>query len=280
MISAIVVILDRLKEFLDIFIESIVTKSKHISEVIIVNVDKPQGDMTSWTEHEITFKLLGGKPDFFKIDAPITLCSQHAFGLHLGLERSTNDYIMFSDPDVFFYSHMDEHYLSLMNEHNLNFIGVCQPAAVTHGMQFFPTVINCLIKKSDLPPDDFGKEICPLNTMMTTNCDESKFATYLYPMATHLIPQQWQSKFPNPNGHYETGSRLFVWALEQNWRWFSYPTQDQNNYYKNLYRNNFGFKLKLPKEKLLYHESLSSGFPDKINVFKKAYKEIGVTCIP
>lgn len=269
MISVVVVILDRLQEFLDIFIESIVEKSKYISEVIVVNVEKPQGDIASWTNRDIKFRLIGGDQDVFELNSPVTLCAQHAFGLHLGLEKSTNEYIMFSDPDIFFYSNVDEHYLSLMQEQNLNFIGICRPAALSHSIMFFPTIVNCLVKKSDLPPKDFAKDICPMHIMMRTK--EADIPTYLYPMVSHLIPENVQKSFPNPNGHHETGSKLFLWGTDKKWKWLSYQTTDQNNYYKNLYRNNFGFKVKLPKEKLLYHESLSSGFPDKINIFKKAY---------
>lgn len=273
MISVIVVILDRLQEFLDIFIESIVEKSKHVSEVIVVNVEKPQGDITSWTNHGITFKVIGGSQNIFNLNSPTAFCAQHAFGLHLGLEKATNEYIMFSDPDIFFYSNVDEHYLSLMNEHKLNFIGICRPAALSHSILFFPTIVNCLVKKSNLPPNDFAKHICPIDKMVTThNCkEEADVPTYLYPMAMSLMLDEWKTLFPNPTGHYETGSKLFLWGLKNNWRWLSYQTTDQNNYYKNFYRNNFGLKVKLPKEKLLYHESLSSGFPDKINIFKKAY---------
>ncbi len=274
MISVVVVGLNRLKEFVNIFAESVVEKSTHVSEVIIVNVDKPQGEIARWTNNNIKFKVIGGNQTVFDVESTVTLCSQHAFGLHLGLEHTTNEHVMFSDPDIFFYTAVDEYYLSLMNENDLNFVGICRPAALTHSILFFPTIVNCLVKKSDLPPNSFAKEICPINEIMVTHNYDNKnnMPTYLYPMLSDFTPEDCLTRFPNPKGHYETGSKLFLWALEKNWKWLSFQTPDQNNYYKNLYRNNFGFKVKSPREKLLYHESLVSGFPDKIVNFKKAFQ--------
>lgn len=270
MISIVTVILNRLQPYLDIFIESIFNRLKHISEIIIVNVEKDQSYLNQWFENGINFKLMGGAQQLFKTESPVEFCSQHAFGLHLGLEHVTNEYVMFSDPDIFFNSDVDEYYLNLMNDKKINFIGICGPAALCHGIMFFPTVLNCLVKKSDLPPNEFSQDVCPLKEMLNA---KHELPAYLHPMVTNLMSKETTLEFPNPTGHYETGARLFLWSKQQNWRWMSFQTTDQNNYYKNLYRNNFGFKVKLPKEALLYHESLSSGFKDKINCFTNAYKK-------
>lgn len=258
MISVVTVILDRLAPFLGIFTESLLEKVSLVSEVIVVNVDQ-SGIEERWRQDGIDFKLIGGKPPF-ECNSPISYCGQHAYGLHVGLEHATNEYIMFSDPDVFFYIDTAEFYASMIEKFNLNFIGVCRPASTAHSTRFFPTLINCMVKKSDLPPNDFGKEIIP----------SYDFPTYFFPMDS--VPKEIKNLYPNPDGHYETGTRLYLWAKQQEWRWWAYIAPDCNNYCKSIYRNNFGDKIRFPKEKILYHESLSSGMQhNKIEKFREAY---------
>lgn len=266
--------LDRLRPFLDIFIESLLDKCKLVKEVIIVHVERELEYLEELEKNGVTIKSIGGNQHFWRVEGPTSYCAQHAHGLHLGFEKTTQEYIMISDPDIFFHMAVDQYYLSLMQKYQINIIGVSRPTAICHSILYFPSIMNFLMKKTDFPPTSFTNDISPLNKMlnMFTECE---VPSYFHPIAVDLLPINVKNEFALPEGHYETGCRMFLWIKQEEMRWLGFQTPDCNNYYACFYRNNFHLKEKLPKTKLLYHESLSAGIQhNKIIPFTKAYKQV------
>ena len=267
MISICTVTLNRLEDFLKIFCQSIVESTTLVNEVIIVNADLDSNDY-SWTEKGIKFHVVCGKHDLFSLSSPAALCAQHAYGLHQAIELSNNDYLLISDPDIFFYTKIDDFYLSLMGENNLEFIGVSRPNATSHSITYFPSVMNLFTKKEYLPPKEFLLD-CDLGLSFKGNNQPNLPGVYLYPNC----PEEYKSLFPNPDGHYETGCKLLVWTNKKAYNWLSFQTPDCHIYYTKYHRTTFKKTLKLPNIKILYHASLAAGPHNQIVPFTNAWKE-------
>lgn len=266
MISLITVSLERLKPFLDIFFRSIVEKTKIIDEVILPCADQEEGYLEEWEERGIKFVKFGAKQHLFIAKCPATFCVDHACNLHAGINRAKNDFVLLSDPDVFFYSAVDEFYMEIIEKYKLNYIGVSHPAAITQAFTYFPNVLNCMGKKSEFPDDNFLKgKLCLDNCIPDTNISlAGKF------LAAGSIPDVKQD-FPNPNGHFETGCNMVLWAKEKNWRWLSFQTADCFSYTSQYYRGTVKVD-RLPKKKLIYHATNGSVRPENLVRFKESYE--------
>lgn len=270
MLSVVTVTLKRMKPFLDIFLESLFHHCKAVKEVIVVHVE----EKPSFYKVEGIVKHVGGDQPYWAVDCPTAYCAQHAHGLHVGFEKTTQEYVMISDPDIFFYMPVDEYYLSLIHKHNINIIGISRPTATCHSIQFFPSIMNFVMRKRDFPSDIFATEVSSLSRMLNTKVPA--IPSYFHPIARELLLEETRNKFALPDGHYETGCRMYLWAKENNMRWLAFQTLDCNVYQTCFYRNNFGLKEKFPRQKLLYHESLSAGMQhNKIVPFTENYRNSG-----
>lgn len=260
MISICTVILNRLQPFLDINIESICEKLTYVNEVLICNVEQDSSYDQEKTINGKTFKYFGGKQNLFQVSDAISICAQHAFGLHMAIERATNEFIWLSDPDIFFYNTVDAIFLNLIESYNLNCIGISHQNAINEAFGFFPTITNLIVRKKDLPDNTYLKKELPLNFEVPNK--------YLFPGRANIEDEFYY----NPKGHFETGCNLVPWAIKQNWRWLSFQTLDCSSYSTLPYRNQPRLNIKLPKQKLLYHSGLAAGPHNKIIPFSNAYK--------
>ncbi len=253
MISICSVVFNRHDCLLDEFTESLLSKLKYVDEVFVAVVDEDV--------HEFETECKKGGVKFTMFSCPVKSVTHngHGVGLHRCLERTKNDLILFSDPDIFFYSAVDETYLRLMEKYDLNIVGVSHPAAINRCYTFFPCVINCLVKKSTLPGPDW------LNGWIRDRPTISKadLERYKDDKAHKLLPGMWLSvgaipglaeRFPNksPDCIFDTGSNLWLWNEERKGKWLAFQTPDCHNYTTALCRGNVKIE-KLPKEKLLYH---------------------------
>lgn len=261
MISICTVTLNRLQDFLNIFCTSVVESTREVSEVIIINAESEES--SEWTENFIHFRVIGGKHNVFRIGDPTSYCAQHAFGLHQAVELAKNDYVLISDPDIFFYTKIDEFYLNLADKYNLHFVGISRPDAVAQSIVYFPCIMNLFTKKEYLPTKDFLSDFDLGLSWQTENVTLP--GKYFYPGC----PVGCKSFFPNPDGHYETGCNLLLWTKEKNYNWLSFQTPDCHTYYTKYYRANF--KPKLPNTKILYHASLAAGPHNRIVPFTEAW---------
>jgi hypothetical protein len=267
MISVCTVTLNKLEPFTKIFCKSIVESTTVVNEVVIINAEMGESINTTWREGKITFRMVGGRHDIFKVCSVTSMCAQHAHGLHQGVELAKNDYVLISDPDIFFYTNIDEFYLKLAHEHDLNFIGISRPDALAQSIGYFPCIMNLFTKKEYLPTRRFLSDF-DLGLLSDDNTYQDKIPDrYFYPDT----PEKYKSLFPNPTGHYETGCNLLVWAKEKNYNWLSFQTPDCNTYYSKYYKSNFKPK-GIPNKKLLYHTWLATLREERFLSFTEAYK--------
>jgi hypothetical protein len=164
---------------------------------------------------------------------------------------------MFCDPDIFFYRPVDELYLNLMKKYKLNIIGISHSSAAKFVYTYFPNVMNLMVKKSDLPDENFMKD--RVNGKWLTRAE-------LFDLA---------GNFPNPKGEFDTGCFLCYWAILNNWKWLSFQTQDIHTYCPIQNRGNVKPE-KLDKEKMLYHATSSTcptGWNERFQAFKEAWEQ-------
>ena len=277
MISLVTVFIDTLDKYLPYLEESIIKKTKLINEVLIPRVDTNIAFYKEWTKRGITFKTFGARNSLIMdFHSPALHCLHHALGLHLGIDAAKNNYIMMCDPDIFFLSDLDVFYIDLINRFKLNYIGLSHPAALTQSFTFFPNVLNCLVKKSDLPDDNFLKNDLTLYTATPEDLHQWKEYDIAnrYLRGKFLVPSRipgTEEYFPNPKGYYETGCQLVIWAKQKNWRWLSFQTPDCLNYTSQYARANFKITERIEKRKLLYHVMHGAAMKERFDIYVESY---------
>lgn len=257
MISICTVELEGMEPFLEMFLKSIIQNTKIISEVLIAKIDATTPCSKQYTLGNLKINKFG---------YPLKRTQQgveHALGLHACIERAKNDYILLSDPDIIYYGPVEELYLNLMNKHDLNIIGASHHSAAIMAYSFFPWIGNCLIKKSNLPDNNFLKGYLKDN-------EEYLDGKYLIPNKI----ETYANEFPNPKGNFDTGSNLTLWNKFKNGKWLAFQTADCHNYTTNFCRGNIKLNYRLDKMKLFYHlVGVTNNRPGFYEQFLKASKE-------
>jgi hypothetical protein len=247
MISICAVTMKCLEPIEDIFLESIIRKMPHVREILLASPDLP---------HDYCKQKTTGRIKITKFGNPVATPGSwgHAHGLHACLHRATQEYVMLSDPDIFFYTAVDEVYLNLMYKYGLSVIGLSYESPTIMATTFFPHVYNLMVKKNWLPPDNWLDDMLRKQSLHADNMNVG-----LVPMNSKWLSPGPVSKlytlFPNVKGSYDTGCNLWMWTYRNNGRWLSFQTMDIHNYNTAVWRGNFKCKDKLPKNKLLYHWS-------------------------
>src|SRR5580698_2646572 len=100
MITLCSVMLDKIQNYRKILIQSILERTKLVSEVIFANNSKEPSYYDKWMERGIIFREFGSQENYPWADGG----NQHALGLHYALDRASQDYLYFCDPDIFFYT--------------------------------------------------------------------------------------------------------------------------------------------------------------------------------
>lgn len=259
MISVCTVTLDLAMPYFDIYLESLKTRTKLVSEVLIAKVDEPPAFRKDWTENGIKFKMFGC------MDHRKDQGLEHGLGLHDCIDRATNDTLLFHDPDVFFYRPVDEFFYNLKQKYQLNVIGVSHCTATKFSYTFFPYLSCLMVNKSDLPD----------KTFMEGQIRGENLAEYPGKYLIRMIPVM-KERFPNPEGDFDTGSYLWLWGHQQNWKWLAFQTIDIHTYTPQYNRGNVKVTEKLGKEKLLYHVTSGTAQhiqPDIVKSFEQAWEE-------
>lgn len=279
MISIITVIIESLNKYLPYLEKSIRKHLTLVDEIIIPRVDIEPGYYRAWALGKINCIEFGAKTSpIMDHHSPALHCLHHALGLHSGIDRAKNDLVMLCDPDIFFQSDVDKFYVELMEKYNLNCIGLSHPASLTQAFTFFPNVLNCLMKKSEMPDESFLND--KLNLYNATPTDSHQWALdkidNIPLKGKFLIPSKMPETghyFPNPEGYYETGCQLVIWAKEKNWKWLSFQTPDCSNYSSQYFRSNFKINDKMPRRKLLYHVMHGAVMKERFDIYEQQYKE-------
>lgn len=258
MITLCSVMLNSIKHYEEIFIKSILERTKVVSEVVLAQNDVTEGTLDeAWVERGISFRRIGSKPvDGTKESAAFGCCGdQHGYGLNFAIDRAKNDYVYLCDPDIFFYSAVDELFHSLMTRHSLQAVGCSHHSATEIVQTFFPWHGNIMMRKDSLPGVDWMPEI------------HSVPGRFLMAGIGHTLREQ----YPNPNGNFDTSSGLILWANQQNWTWLSFQTTVVHAYNTKFFRSNKPFKNKVPLQKLIYHGVSGSIEKEKWEPFQAAY---------
>ena len=216
MITVCSVTVNEIEEYLPIFEESITTRTKLVSQVLIAKPDAPSDYEETWENNGIKFQKFGTQFLNYRCQQG----EEHGIGLHECIERSENEYIMTCDPDIFFFKPVDELYYNLLEKYNLHVIGISHSSAAKFCFTYFPNVMNLMLKKSNLPGKDFLKD-------------------QIYSEGKIKLDGRWLIRtrieetvkdFPNPKGEFDTGCYLCYFAKQNNWRWISFQTMDIHTY--------------------------------------------------
>lgn len=253
MITLCSVVPENYEDYAKTMLESIIATTKHITNVLLARIthDNNTDIIEEWEKRGINFK---------KFYAPINEPEHgHALGLHACIDRVETEFIMFCDPDVFLYTAIDELYLNLIDKYNLNYIGCSHHSAVANAYSYFPYVMNSLVRKKDLPDENFLKGLlkfrngCIMVEGLTSD-DNLPLANGKY-LVSSPVPGHWH-KLPNikPNVFFDTSVNLCMWGIEQNWKWLSFQTLDAHNYTTKYFRGNFKVAERMPFQKLIYHD--------------------------
>ena len=296
------VINKNLEDYLAIVTDTLCRHTTLVKEVIFVQTDFRRDRLIrQWSKKGIDFKLYGFKP----LDPPCPLqlswekmiCG-HACGLHQALGRATQEYVWMSDPDVFLLNSTDKIYLDLINKYNLHMIGITHFNPVGQSYGDCPCIINCMMKRSDLPtPNWLG------GFQAQTSMRVSENSTNVFSVGDcWLIPgpiKEQQDKFPNPNGIFDAGCNLWLWNEEKKGKWISFFLDPKEiaeksfsyhlstfktanigfteliyplNYRLSNYTTNFGLTDDLGKEDLLYHRT--RGCQEQSASYKALYRSL------
>lgn len=283
MITLCTVLIEELRPFMNLMIDSLLKKNKLVSNIVIAHVDSPD----KYTEERYQ---QGVRIETFSHLLPIGLNTSefgHALGLHACIEKTNTPYIMFCDPDVLFIEDTPSFYLDLMNKFSLNYIGCSHEYSVQHPETYFPYVVNSLVKKAELPDDSFMKNLLyyrgnlrakPGDTLEALSKHQPATGKYLI---RGFIPGT-ESQFPNAmlreknlTIDFDTGHLLYLWSLQEKWRWLSFLTPDVHFYNTGYYRSNCGVKPPPFKKSLIYH--LTGRYRKSgtgLNEFEAQYKKI------
>jgi len=243
MITICTVTLGCVQSYYEIYQQSIISRTKLVNEVLIAKPDDSIEVKKEWTVNKIKFHQFGTQKGN-RLGQGV----EHALGLHECIDKASNNILLFCDPDVFFYHPVDEFYYKLMQKYGLNIIGVSHCAALRFSYTFFPYLSSLMVKKDDLPDNKW------LKNKIIDESGIQRDGKYLIRMK---IPELIDC-FPNPNGDFDTGSYLWLWAHQNNWKWVSFQTTDVHTYCSMYNRGNVKVKEKFDKEKFLYHATSST----------------------
>lgn len=262
MITLCTVLVEELRPFMNLMIDSLLRKNKLVSNILIAHVNSPY-------EYTQERHQQGVRIETFSHLLPHGLDTNefgHALGLHACIEKANTPYVMFCDPDVLFIEDTPSFYLDLMKKLSLNYIGCSHECAVQHPETYFPYVVNSLVKKADLPNDDFMKNLLYYRGNLTARTGDTleDLGRYQPSPGKYLIRgfiPGTESQFPNAilrtekihTIDFDTGHLLYLWSLQQKWRWLSFLTPDVHFYNTGYYRSNCGVKLPSDKKPLIYH---------------------------
>ena len=272
MITLCSVIPTNYEEYAKTMLSSVVNSTKNITDVLLAQPivgEKNTDIIEEWEESGIKFK---------KFHAPTNASEHgHSLGLHACIDRVKTELIMFCDPDVFLHKGVDTLYLQLMEKYNLHYVGCSHHSAVANAYSYFPYVMNSLVRKKDLPDENFLKghlkfrNGCIMVEQLPAE-DNGEPADGKY-LISSPVPGYWH-KLPNikPNVFFDTSINLCLYAIENNWRWLSFQTPDAHTYTTKYFRGSFKITDKIPSQKLIYHDVRVS--PERLHdEYKKSLEE-------
>lgn len=181
----------------------------------------------------------------------------HGLGLHAALAEATQEYVMFCDPDVFFFSDVAGFYMDLMKRYDLGIVGVSHPIVEQQCYDYFPCVINCLVKRDTLPDASFLQGMLRFRHGLLYNPEyseeekklESANGLYLLAGACTSVGHL----FPHPDKFFDCGCNLWLWSHQRNDKWVAFAHGAGYICKKGEYKSNFDLKDNFGGQFLFYH---------------------------
>ncbi len=260
MITLCTVIIRGEYEFCSVMIESVMRRCPLVREIIVADLFN-EYDSYDWEKICNGVKLIRYTLDS---ESSMFIGTGHAIGLHSCLERATQEYVMFCDPDVFFYQNAGKLYTDLFNKYDLNIVGASCHLWDQMSYLRFPCVTNCMVKRDTLPKEDWW-----LNDHVGQRSSVLAVVQPVYPrpgkwLIQGMVPEV-QAIFPQPNGYYDVGCNLYYWNHERNGKWISFP-QSHGTAYSNFDMEPMEFG------PILYHSKGSAAHrKDAIAEFRSLY---------
>lgn len=252
-----------------LFLASI-PRLSHVSEVIIcyqypqhVREDEFVGDVR--IKRVLYEELLW--PSRFRLSG---VTYNHALSLHTALDNASGEYVMFSDIDVIFKEDVTNLYLDALNQ-GADIAGV-QHYAKSECYEFFPCIINCMMRRDKLPGPDFLKGYIKLRPYIKAKDMHLQWARKPPANGPTNIDGKWllqspipefYGSFPNPDGEFDAGCNLWLWAKQNGFKWVSFPTLqgDEHVYSTREYRSNFSYQANY-NISFLYHKTMHTSNED------------------
>lgn len=296
------VINKNLNEYLSILTDTLCRYTTLVKEVILVQTDlRKDKHLRSWQKNGIQFHLFGMKP----LDPPCPLelawekmiCS-HATGLYQAVNKATQEYVWMSDPDIFLLSSVDQTYLELIKKHDLFLIGVSHFNSDGQSYGYAPCVINCMMKRIDLPETNWLGGFQAQTAMRVQDNGQFVFSVKDCWLIPGPLPDHYKS-FPNPDGVFDAGCNLWLWTEKNEGKWMSFYLDPKEmasnsvsyhlskfktdnigfselvyplNYNLSRYKTNFGLNDVLENQDLLYHRT--RGCQEKADSFVNLYRSL------
>ncbi len=286
MISACTVAIQGMDRYLDVLVDSLKTKCTLVDELVVVMSDAVYPEEFVEYSGHLTIRMI-----HYPIgDYSAALCG-HAPDLHKAIDRATNNYILITDPDVFFLSDVDRTYHGISREYGLSYIGVSHfnLGSEHQSYGYFPTVINLYTHKANLPDATWMEDkLCVPTLMVEYNPSWQKTpGKYLMPGG---LQDHWK-EFPHPNGYFDAGCNLWLWCKQQNLDWLSFQLPERLdcfqrnswqkedlkyplNYNTALYKSNLEIgEGKFGNQDLIYHRTGASRMPAEgyVQLYEKLF---------
>lgn len=236
-------------EVINLFLKSVLIKvGSFIKEIIVVHNRDRENCIHEYSYNGIRIKHI------CYIGKQIPFSDTPFYGLHVGLDNSVCDYVLFSDPDIIFLKNeFDEFYLNLYKNYNLNMIGVNHFMRSPYG-ENFPCGINLLLKRDTLPKKDWLSGRWKISSGVDRKVIIGEAEGFF--MASGVYMEEFFHLFPNPKSPiFDCGSYLWLWNLERGGKYitFKHNVYDLSNYFCNNYVSNFCMESNEESDSLLIH---------------------------
>lgn len=253
--------------FEPMFIESILNRLPLVSEIVICNVSAREDFYREINVKGRRIVNIGYKSNFFHKNEYSTndfklLHLGHPLGMKHAIENATNDFVLLCDTDIFFYTAVDELYHNLMIKYNLSYIGACPHGSILYSCKYFPNILCMLTNKKHLPNNEFLYGEFIVQDIICGRSGDCKILSSEYPSVPEFLHGEYllgrkidavAAEFPNPEGLFDTGVYLYLWAKRNNLNWLGFQPSDIHMYTSQIYRSNLKIKDRLPIQKLFFH---------------------------
>ncbi len=246
----------------DIVVKSILCHSQPY-EIILAN---GQDSFCSWIDGVKISVVIATDEEYYY--------NRHSGGLHRALEAATGEYILFTDYDVIFLSDVISYYLFLMNTYSLSIVGCSHYYPQDQCYLNFPCIINCLVKREELPGPDFLLGDLRMRSFLRygfgVRTDDNDGPTCDGKWLAPSPILKYHNLYPHPGGFFDAGHNLWLWNYWKGGKWLSFlPVDGVNLYSTSRFDSNLIEGFNLENRDLIWHQT--GQIPWESNPYTRAY---------